>query len=570
MNAQDTYYYYKGQKINLITDKNYLNVINSNNVREDSKSEISNTLLQKFDLEFDNNMQYQDIKKLKFKSAPSKLEYSNTIEKLKHNSNRKYICPYFERGGSVPIGTSNIFYVKLKNAADTLLLKNIANEKEVEIVKQVPFMSEWYVLSLGNSTFNHSVEASNYFYETGNFDDVDPAFMFNFSPNCTNDPSFSNLWGLYNSSNPDFDINICDAWEYSQGANVIVAVVDDGIQRDHYELQFQMHPLSFDSQAGTSPSAFDATRSHGTHVAGIIAAEKDNHLQGVGVAPGSKIMGISYNFTSSSLSADMASGISWAWQHGAHIITNSWGESSDADPSVFRTPILEDAIIDALTQGRAGKGCVVLFATGNLYSDNIIDYPANFHKDIIAVGAINSDGHRANYSHGGNELDIVAPGTNILSTVPMNNSALKTGTSMATPHVAGVAALLLSRNPNLTREHVSNIIELTAQKVHPYNSATNPSGYIYATTPGRPNGTWNNLMGYGLVDALAAVEMANCAFVQFTNQTVSSNRTPYSCHNLEVQNVTVTNNAKLTLNAPNRVIINGPFKINSGSQLKIN
>lgn len=83
-----------------------------------------------------------------------------------------------------------------------------------------------------------------------------------------------------------------------------------------------------------------------------------------------------------------------------------------------------------------------------------------------------------------------------------------------------------------------------------YIRTTNPSGYTYAITPNRPAGTWNSQMGYGLVDALAAVEMANCAFAQFVNQTVSSNTSPYSCHNLEVQNVTVQNNAKLTLDAP--------------------
>lgn len=99
----------------------------------------------------------------------------------------------------------------------------------------------------------------------------------------------------------------------------------------------------------------------------------------------------------------------------------------------------------------------------------------------------------------GTQLDVVAPGSSILSTTPNNQTASWDGTSMATPHVAGVAALILSVNPCLTAQQVRDIIEQTAQKV---------GGYSYTTTSGRPNGIWNNEMGYGLVDAHAAVLMA--------------------------------------------------------------
>jgi subtilisin family serine protease len=137
------------------------------------------------------------------------------------------------------------------------------------------------------------------------------------------------------------------------------------------------------------------------------------------------------------------------------------------------------------------------------------------------------------------------------------------GTSAACPHVAGVAALVLSVNPVLTGQEVRNIIESTTRKVR-------TDLYTYSTTSGHPNGTWNNEMGYGLVDAYAAVQAAVSSCVDsFTNQTVSTNTTVVGCDDLTVQNVTVTNNAQLKLGALGEVTINGLFEVQSGSVLEI-
>jgi hypothetical protein len=144
----------------------------------------------------------------------------------------------------------------------------------------------------------------------------------------------------------------------------------------------------------------------------------------------------------------------------------------------------------------------LVFASGN--QSPAIDYPANSNPNIITVGAIASSGNRSSFSGFGNELDVVAPGSSILSTIPNQGTASWNGTSMAAPHVAGIAALILSVNPDLTVQEVNTIIESTAQKV---------GGYSYSNNSNRPNGIWNNEMGYGLVDAYAAVQMAQ----QFTN-----------------------------------------------------
>jgi subtilisin family serine protease len=127
------------------------------------------------------------------------------------------------------------------------------------------------------------------FFETGLFESTDPAFMFNFKPNCTNDPMFDQLWGLSNSSNPGVDVKACDAWNITRGADIKVAVVDQGIYMNHNDLSANISSLSFDAQSGTSPSVFIAGNSHGTHVAGTVAAVRNNNLQVAGVAPESAL-----------------------------------------------------------------------------------------------------------------------------------------------------------------------------------------------------------------------------------------------------------------------------------------
>lgn len=237
---------------------------------------------------------------------------------------------------------------------------------------------------------------------------------------------------------------------------------------------------------------------------------------------------------------------------------------------------MTDAIQNAITNGRNGEGCVVVFASGN--DNSTINYPANAISDILAVGAISACGERKNPSSCDGEnwwgsnygvaLDIVAPGVLIPTTDRTGSAGYGSGdyfmsfngTSSACPHVTATAALILSVNPELTQKQVANIIESTAQKV---------GGYSYTTTSGRPNGTWNNEMGYGLVDAFAAVSQATGGIVNFIDQTVTSNRFVAGWQ-IYAKNFTVTNNSLLTFTFGDQIIIDTPFIINSGSHLTIN
>jgi len=358
-------------------------------------------------------------------------------------------------------------------------------------------MPLWYILSLKGSVFNNSIEATNYFFETGLFQEVDPAFMFNFQTSCTNDPMFGQLWGLRNTTNAGIDINICNAWTITRGAGVSVAVIDQGIDPNHDDLRGNFHSLSFNAQIGQSPSAFVSSQNHGTHVAGIIGGIRNNGLQVVGVAPEARIMRVSHSLSTArpNASAELASGISWAWYEArADVINNSWGDWGGQHFNLLHSAVLESAIESALRYGRNGKGAIVVFASGNTGLSNRVDYPGSSHDDILVVGSINANGRRSSFSNHGNRLNVVAPGNNILSTNNNNDTITMSGTSMAAPHVAGIAALILSVRPDLTQAQVRRAIESTAQRLRNYSFNVN-----------RPNGPWNNQVGHGLVNAYAAV-----------------------------------------------------------------
>lgn len=498
-NAQGDYYYYNGNKILLSHNKSNVTIITD---MEFDPGSIAEMELFDFEMRIDlASGEPQMFAQLQFQTEPDDETYYQKINFLRQNEHIKHVAYFYNRDNALPISLSNYLYVKLNQQDDLDILHEMSAVNDAFVVKTVPNMPLWYILSVKPNSVMSSLDVANALYETGYYANIDPAFMFNFSNNCTNDPDFGSLWGLNNTSNPNADINACQAWSITEGSGINVAVVDQGIQSNHNDLSGNLNALSFDAQSGTSPSVYNSWYDHGTHVAGTVAAIKDNNLQVVGVAPQSSIMGVSHDlYLSGTFSAELASGISWAWQNNADVITNSWGDQGGAYYNNMHSVILENAITDAMTLGRNGKGSVVLFAAGNWAPT--MDYPGSFNDDIVTVGAIESSGMRSGFSGYGTKLDIVAPGSSVLSTVNGNSTGYKSGTSMATPHVAGTIALILSVNPCLTGQEARDILESTAQK---------SAGYSFNATSGRPNGTWNNEMGYGLADAHAAVLMAQQA-----------------------------------------------------------
>lgn len=409
------------------------------------------------------------------------------------------------------------------------------------------------------------------------------------------------------------DINVCHAWNFNngsaqgknvgvQGSGIYVAVIDDGVDTRHPDLTMRKQSngnvygydpvnapgpvisnliYSLTTDPGCPDEGYHASCTtgavyHGTGVAGIINARRNNTFPGsgtsgrglAGVAPLSEIMPVHawwrVNVCDAKAGATsgqiLANGIYWATDNNADIINCSWGWNAYNSTKVAPR-IIQDAIEDAVTNGRGGKGCVVVAGAGN---QNWVElgWPA-CNPNVIAVGASTMCGERktagpfpnhpstpnltfpdvngpscdgwvnwgSNYGsgpstpykdHNGNNLDcsnslsVVAPGVDITTTIvnrpyttPYGGGYdyLYGGTSAAGPFVSGVAALMLSVNPCLEWQEVKQIIEASAYNV-------NPSQYTYSSFTG-----WSNEMGYGLLNAGNAVTLAYDLYKQSTTET---------------------------------------------------
>jgi len=282
-----------------------------------------------------------------------------------------------------------------------------------------------------------------------------------------NDPECKepNQWGI-------FKIQAPQAWDTETGKeDVVIAILDTGVDYDHEDLEGNMWDdgwghCGYDFVNGDYYPDDDCSPSHGTHCAGIAAAVTNNNKGIAGVSWKSKIMAVKVlNAVGDGTLAWELEGIDYAVDNGADIISMSFG-TRDYPPTP--NALEREAINDAYE-----KGCVLIAASGN---DNqpYVAYPAAY-ENVIAVGASDSTDERcepgdwpADPSGGSNygpELDVLAPGDEILSTVSGDAYDTLDGTSMAVPFVSGLAALILSHLPGLAPSDVRRIIERTAVDV---------------------------------------------------------------------------------------------------------
>lgn len=540
--SQKYFYYYNGEKQPLELNTNYVYLVIQSNIPDSKQlSALVNKGVQVTKFSADNSArtlkteaQYDNSTidywaELKLASTMSAKEYLVYLKELEGQESIKIAAPYFKNAEEKKIGLSNYFYVKLRDKGDFTRLQKMSEELGTVIVGQNKFMPLWYTLKCTEASPYNALETANRFYESGMFEHAEPDLMIDDVAHVPNDPLFADQWGLTNTGQyggAGIDIRAEGAWDITKGSrDVVVAVLDHGFEMNHPELQGNTFGTGFDTESGTSPAL--VLGSHGTACAGIIGARDDNNTGVSGVAPNVRLMSVSNSLAGSPNSRQRrADGINWAWQNGADVISNSWG-------SGVQYAIIDNAITNALTNGRGGLGTIIVFSAGN--GNGNVAYPANSNPDIIAVGAMSPCGERKSFtscdgegwgSDFGAQLDVVAPGVLISTTDrqgatgyntstaihpnlggtlvaadygDQNHTVWFNGTSAACPMVAGVAALILSVNPCLTHDQVEDIIEQSAQKV---------GAYGYANTFGRPNGTWHNEMGYGLVDAEAAVLLA--------------------------------------------------------------
>lgn len=342
-------------------------------------------------------------------------------------------------------------------------------------------------------------------------------------PNGTNDMWFARQWHFSNTGQtggtPGADINLIKAWQVQTGSpNVVVAVIDGGIDLTHDDLQGALW-VNEDEIAGNSidddrngyvddvhgygfgdQNSTIAPDIHGTHVAGIIGAFSNNGIGVSGIAGGSgrgdgvKMMSCATfgGFRVGGFEQAMV----YAADNGAVIAQNSWGGGSraiEAAIDYFVNRAGYDNSSQKFSQNiQIGPmaGGLVFFAAGNSSnSDPNYGYPGSY-ENSIAVASTDHNDVRSDFSNFGKWVDISAPGSNIYSTITNNGYGFLSGTSMACPHVSGVAALLLShiQKPGLRSKEVWNRIKFSARSL----LTKNP--------------TMKDLLGSGRVDAFVALK----------------------------------------------------------------
>ena len=285
-----------------------------------------------------------------------------------------------------------------------------------------------------------------------------------------NDPDFSSMYNLRNIGQnggvQGADIAASEAWNTTTGSTIVVAVIDTGVDYTHPDLAANMWTNEgeipnngidddgngyVDDYRGWDFYNHDNDPyddySHGTHVAGTIAAVGNNGIGVVGVCWRAKIMPLKFLGASGAGStAEAVNAILYATKMGARIMSNSWGGGGYSQA-------LRDAI-----QAADDAGVIFVAAAGNSASDNDLaaHYPSNYEcKNIIAVAATDNYDCLASFScYGLTSVDIAAPGVAILSTIPGGGYSSYSGTSMATPHVAGAAALAWSHAPAKTHAQI--------------------------------------------------------------------------------------------------------------------
>jgi len=273
------------------------------------------------------------------------------------------------------------------------------------------------------------------------------------------DPKWGEQWG------PE-RIRCPVSWDVETGQkSVKIAIVDTGVDYTHEDLAGNYVSGGYDWVNSDNDPMDD--NSHGSHCAGIAAAVMDNNKGIAGVAQVSIMAEKVLDSGGSGSFSDVADGIVHAADSGANVISMSLGSSS---PS---------STIENACEYAWDKGVILVGASGNDY-DNHVSYPAAYDS-VIAVGALDQSDKRTSWSNYGEDLELMAPGDTIISTVLDDDYEFYSGTSMACPHVAGVAALALSRHPDYTNQQVRDLLVDTADDLGSVG--------------------WDEEYGYGRVDA---------------------------------------------------------------------
>jgi len=397
----------------------------------------------------------------------------------------------------------NGYIVKLKKGSNFLEQKSVSQFGQVTKVAQTSFGT--FARLETNKGLSDKAFAD--FASSSEIEYIEPNYIISLNKvqageeaPAPKDASFKKQWGMKNdgkngsvfsSGLAGEDINVLRAWSITKGGKDIkIAVIDTGVDYTHPDLAAQMdvNTAELKGKAGVDDDnngyvddiyGYDFANKdgdpqdghgHGTHCAGVIGASH-NSAGVAGVMADVKIVGIKFlSDAGSGETIDAIAAIDYAIKRGVQVMSNSWG-GGDKEQS------LEDAIKSA-----EAAGITFVAAAGNesANNDSTASYPANYEvSNVISVGSYTSAGAKSSFSNYGlTSVHVTAPGSGILSTYKKGGYTSMSGTSMATPHIAGVVGLLLSKEPTLTPAQIRERLIKTSVKTSKLSTASFSGGRV--------------------------------------------------------------------------------------------
>ena len=428
------------------------------------------------------------------------------------------------KSGAPVLYTEN-FFVKFDDDRSPTSCKKILKEYQLIVKREVEYARNGYFVEAQEGTGLQIFEAAATLLAQESVEFCHPELVRQVRRRAAFDQQWHLKTTTINGVRIDAHSHVEDAWALSQGVGTVIAVIDDGVDIDHEEFMSSNKIVApRNATFKTDNPRPGSGDNHGTACAGVACADGVHGASGV--APKAQLMPI--RLVSDLGAQEEADSIFWAAQHGADVISCSWGPYdgewwNPADPLHHQVAPLPDstrlAIDWAIQHGRNGKGCVMTWAAGNGNESVENDGYASYEK-VIAVAACNDSGKRSAYSDFGNAVWCSFPSndgnpsktvgiwTTDRSGAPGYNPGQSSkgdvgghytnsfgGTSSACPGAAGVAALVMARNPSLRWDEVKDILKQSCDQIDRSGGQYDSSGH-------------SPFYGYGRLNALTAVNLA--------------------------------------------------------------
>jgi cysteine-rich repeat protein len=373
--------------------------------------------------------------------------------------------------------------IEFKSGISKTVILSILNRLDLEVIEIDSHENDFYMVSAKKNSDLFAI--SKILYESGYIKWAQPNWFTELvSDSVPNDPYFVNQWHLD-------QISAVEAWVYETGnSSVKIAIIDSGVETGHPDLNVTNGYDFLDNDSDPNPDIANDDHHgvpHGTAVAGIAAAKTNNALGVAGVCQNCTIIPIRLigGYISS---YDIMNALKYAVDQGAWVVNNSWGTKNTSCQNISANSFQTSAIEYGKTNGRNGKGTIMVWAAGNDSCNTNKDGDLK-NNDIVVVSALTSSGNFASYSNYGKEVDVSAGAASYTTDITgaygynyltgssdgdglsnLDYTSVFSGTSAAAPVVSGSIALMLAANPDLTFSGALNCLKSTARKISKYCS----------------------------------------------------------------------------------------------------